>query len=94
MEAVQNFTDHGLRVYYIPRDRKTSLHNGRAGKPFTGDFSTDLLLDLFLLGSADVAVGLSTSNWCRLIDEIRLALGHGAQLLPYIDPLGVPALEF
>jgi hypothetical protein len=61
---------------------------------YTGDHALDLILDLFLMAQSDVMVGLSHSNWVRLADALRLALGHGSQLLPLLDPFGVPYVEW
>jgi hypothetical protein len=35
----------------------------------------EFLTDLFIEANADLHVGTLTSNWCRLVDEIRLTLG-------------------
>lgn len=92
-EAVNISVAAGLTPHIIPRNRGSSL-NGGPLDTFTGDVVLDLLLDLYLLAAADIAVGMSTSNWCRLADELRLVLGHGAQLLPYLDPWGAPFVEW
>jgi hypothetical protein len=43
----------------------------------------EFLSDLFIEANADIHVGTLTSNWCRLVDEIRLVLG---KILPYYTP--------
>ena len=43
----------------------------------------EFLSDLFIEANADLHVGTLTSNWCRLVDEIRLALG---KTIPYYTP--------
>lgn len=41
------------------------------------------LSDLFIEVHADLHVGTLTSNWCRLVDEIRLTIG---KTLPFYTP--------
>lgn len=43
----------------------------------------EFLSDLFIEVNADLHVGTLTSNWCRLVDEIRLVLG---KTIPYYTP--------
>lgn len=43
----------------------------------------EFLTDLFIEANADVHVGTLTSNWCRLVDEMRLVLG---KIVPYYTP--------
>lgn len=43
----------------------------------------EFLSDLFIEANADFHVGTLTSNWCRLVDEMRLVLG---KFLPYQTP--------
>lgn len=43
----------------------------------------EFLSDLFIEANADLHVGTLTSNWCRLVDEIRLVLG---KTIPYYTP--------
>lgn len=38
------------------------------------NFSKEFLADLWIEVNADLHVGTLTSNWCRLVDEIRLVL--------------------
>ena len=45
--------------------------------------SLEFLTDLFIEANADVHVGTLTSNWCRLVDEMRLVLG---KTIPYYTP--------
>jgi hypothetical protein len=48
-----------------------------------GKIILEFLTDLFIEANADLHVGTLTSNWCRLVDEIRLALG---KTIPYYTP--------
>jgi hypothetical protein len=43
----------------------------------------EFLTDLFIEANADLHAGTLTSNWCRLVDEIRLVLG---KMIPYYTP--------
>jgi hypothetical protein len=43
----------------------------------------ELLSDLFIEANADLHVGSLALNWCRIVDEIRLALG---KTIPYYTP--------
>jgi hypothetical protein len=43
----------------------------------------EFLTDLFIEANADLHAGTLTSNWCRLVDEMRLALG---KMIPYYTP--------
>ena len=40
-----------------------------------GKLTLEFLTDLFIEANANLHVGTLTSNWCRLVDEIRLVLG-------------------
>jgi hypothetical protein len=48
-----------------------------------GKIILEFLIDLFIEANADLHVGTLTSNWCRLVDEIRLALG---KTIPFYTP--------
>jgi hypothetical protein len=48
-----------------------------------GKIVLEFLSDLFIEANADLHVGTLTSNWCRLVDEIRLVLG---KTIPYYTP--------
>ncbi|CAF2780806.1 unnamed protein product [Rotaria sp. Silwood2] len=48
-----------------------------------GKIMLEFLSDLFIEVNADLHVGTLTSNWCRLVDEIRLALG---KTIPFYTP--------
>jgi hypothetical protein len=48
-----------------------------------GKIVLEFLIDLFIEANADLHVGTLTSNWCRLVDEIRLALG---KTIPFYTP--------
>ena len=48
-----------------------------------GKIVLEFLTDLFIEANADLHVGTLTSNWCRLVDEIRLVLG---KTIPYYTP--------
>ena len=48
-----------------------------------GTFVLEFLTDLFIEVNADLHVGTLTSNWCRLVDEIRLVLG---KIIPFYTP--------
>jgi hypothetical protein len=48
-----------------------------------GKIVLEFLSDLFIEANADLHVGTLTSNWCRLVDELRLVLG---KTLPYYTP--------
>jgi hypothetical protein len=43
----------------------------------------EFLTDLFIEVNADLHAGTLTSNWCRLVDEIKLAIG---KVIPYYTP--------
>ena len=43
----------------------------------------EFLTDLFIEANADLHAGTLTSNWCRLVDEIKLAVGR---VSPYYTP--------
>jgi hypothetical protein len=43
----------------------------------------EFLSDLYIEVNADLHVGTLTSNWCRLVDEVRLVLG---KTIPYYTP--------
>jgi hypothetical protein len=43
----------------------------------------EFLTDLFIEVNADLHAGTLSSNWCRLVDEVRLALG---KMIPYYTP--------
>lgn len=43
----------------------------------------EFLTDLYIEVNADLHVGTLTSNWCRLVDEIRLVLG---KIIPFYTP--------
>jgi hypothetical protein len=43
----------------------------------------EFLSDLFIEANADLHVGTLSSNWCRLVDEMRLVLG---KTIPYYTP--------
>ena len=55
----------------------------RMSKEQRGKIVLEFLSDLFIEVNADLHVGTLTSNWCRLVDEIRLVLG---KTLPYYTP--------
>ncbi|CAF3838072.1 unnamed protein product [Adineta steineri] len=48
-----------------------------------GEIVLEFLTDLFIEAHADLHAGTLTSNWCRLVDEIRLVLG---KRIPYYTP--------
>ncbi|CAF3106683.1 unnamed protein product [Rotaria sp. Silwood2] len=48
-----------------------------------GKIVLEFLSDLFIEANADLHVGTLSSNWCRLVDEIRLVLG---KKIPYYTP--------
>ena len=48
-----------------------------------GKIILEFLTDLFIEANADFHVGTLTSNWCRLVDEMRLVLG---KTIPYYTP--------
>jgi hypothetical protein len=43
----------------------------------------EFLTDLFIEVNADLHVGTLTSNWCRLVDEMKLVLG---KMIPFYTP--------
>ena len=57
--------------------RMTKQHRGR--------IILEFLSDLFIEVNADLHVGTLTSNWCRMVDEIRLVLG---KTIPFYTPEG------
>ena len=59
----------------------TSLN--RMTKQQRGKIVLEFLADLFIEVNADLHVGTLTSNWCRLVDGIRLVLG---KTIPYYTP--------
>ncbi|CAF4150075.1 unnamed protein product [Rotaria sordida] len=48
-----------------------------------GKIILEFLSDLFIEANADLHVGTLTSNWCRLVDGIRLVLG---KTIPFYTP--------
>ncbi|UJR10630.1 hypothetical protein I4U23_014827 [Adineta vaga] len=48
-----------------------------------GKIVLEFLIDLFIEAHADLHAGTLTSNWCRLVDEMRLTLGKTS---PYYTP--------
>jgi hypothetical protein len=48
-----------------------------------GKVVLEFLTDLFIEANADMHVGTLTSNWCRLVDEMRLVLG---KIIPFYTP--------
>jgi hypothetical protein len=55
----------------------------RMSREQRGKIVLEFLSDLFIEANADLHVGTLTSNWCRLVDEIRLVLG---KTIPYYTP--------
>jgi hypothetical protein len=55
----------------------------RMSRQQRGKIVLEFLSDLFIEVNADLHVGTLTSNWCRLVDEIRLVLG---KTIPYYTP--------
>ncbi|CAF1304990.1 unnamed protein product [Rotaria sordida] len=55
----------------------------RMTKQQRGKIALEFLTDLFIEANADLHVGTLTSNWCRLVDAMRLALG---KTIPYYTP--------
>jgi hypothetical protein len=55
----------------------------RMSREQLGKIVLDFLSDLFIEANADLHVGTLTSNWCRLVDEMRLVL---AKTIPYYTP--------
>lgn len=47
------------------------------------EVTLEFLTDLYIEAHADLHSGTLTSNWCRLVDEIRLVLGKN---VPYYTP--------
>ncbi|CAF3701241.1 unnamed protein product [Rotaria sp. Silwood1] len=56
-----------------------------------GKVILDFLTDLFIETNADLHVGTLTSNWCRLVDEMRLALG---KLIPFYTPENIYKIDW
>ena len=48
-----------------------------------GRIVLEFLTDLYIEAHADLHAGTLTSNWCRLVDEMRLVLG---KILPFYTP--------
>ena len=48
-----------------------------------GRIILEFLTDLFIEANADLHAGTLTSNWCRLVDEMRFVLG---KILPFYTP--------
>lgn len=68
VQATRNIVFRSLVNW--PRDRRAKI-------------ALEFLSDLFIEANADVHVGTLTSNWCRLVDEMRLAMG---KTIPYYTP--------
>ncbi|UJR11686.1 hypothetical protein I4U23_015867 [Adineta vaga] len=47
----------------------------RMSKQKRGEIVLEFLTDLFIEAHADLHAGTLSSNWCRLVDELRLTLG-------------------
>ena len=52
-------------------------------KERTASISLEFLTDLYIEVNADLHAGTLTSNWCRLVDEMRLVLG---KFIAYYTP--------
>ena len=52
-------------------------------KQHRGRVILEFLSDLFIEVNTDLHVGTLTSNWCRMVDEIRLVLG---KTIPFYTP--------
>ena len=55
----------------------------RMTKQQRGKIVLEFLADLFIEANADLHVGTLTSNWCRVVDAMRLVLG---KTIPYYTP--------
>ena len=54
-------------------------------KQYRGWINLEFVSDLFIEVNADLHVGILTSNWCRMVNEIRLVLG---KTIPFYTPEG------
>ncbi|CAF1584536.1 unnamed protein product, partial [Adineta steineri] len=51
----------------------------------------EFLTDLYIEANADLHAGTLTSNWCRLVDEMRLTLG---KISPYYTPENIYLVDW
>ncbi|CAF1233567.1 unnamed protein product [Adineta steineri] len=67
------------------KTRKNIVFQSLMGMPMKerGKIILEFLTDLFIEANADLHAGTLTSNWCRLVDEMRLVLG---KFSPYYTP--------
>ncbi|CAF1312508.1 unnamed protein product [Adineta steineri] len=67
------------------KTRKDIVFGSLMGMPMNerGKIILEFLTDLFIEANADLHAGTLTSNWCRLVDEMRLVLG---KFSPYYTP--------
>ncbi|CAF4700991.1 unnamed protein product, partial [Rotaria sp. Silwood1] len=86
---IQNFawsgfgsTIHQIAWAFATRNVIFASFN-RMTKQQRGKIVLEFLTDLFIEANADLHVGTLTSNWCRLIDGMRLVLG---KIIPYYTP--------
>lgn len=87
-EALLNVTSAfpGLRVWHMTMDRGFSLAKlATFSAAQVGAQMRLSLTDLFLEAHADAHVGTLSSNWLRLVDELRLAAGKTAFAFADVD---------
>jgi len=83
-EALNNYTQY--KFYYI--DTQTTRNNKSPMDTVQINGGADLmnvsLSNLYIQIQGDVFMGTRSSNWCRLIDEVRKTNGKGR--VPYLSP--------
>jgi hypothetical protein len=81
--------DYGSRfkIYYIDTRREPENHTATTPMEYmknNWEIMRVSLIDLYVQIQGDVFVGTRSSNWCRLIDEVRKA--NGKARIPYYSP--------
>ncbi|CAF1580815.1 unnamed protein product [Didymodactylos carnosus] len=72
------------RLFYINQTRGYVFHQfGGQSAERLSQIALNFLTDLYIEANADMHVGTLSSNWCRLVDELRLSAG---KKIPYYTP--------
>jgi hypothetical protein len=83
-EALEIQKQGVYRLYYINHERKNGAPLATMETKEAEELVRVSLADLFIQVQGDVFVGTRTSNWCRLIDEIRKVAGKAR--IPFFSP--------
>lgn len=74
---------YAIHTLDIPRNFSLTSYAAAGGTSPLGGQMLVSLADLYLQAHADVWVGTLSSNWCRMVDELRTAAGKAC--LPFLD---------